>query len=350
MNWAGRRPKVSNAHEGALHCSVATNLSGDSARTSHIYSSSDRTTLDPWLLDLAPTPSGGDTAPLGLLLDVDGPISSPVTRTISEPGLGQSLTTLANAGIPIAFNTGRSDDFLLQEVLPVMQHYGLDPAAPVWGISEKAGSWFSFADPSQIVIDRELELPRQLRDDLRTLLQTKFADLAFYDETKHTMVSFEQRTNISNEHFLARRDTMDLAVGELIASHGLAYVWEGRPDRNWAPPGHQGEATVRIDPTIIATDIEHVGTGKDTGASRFVRLLTEAQVPVPTTWRTMGDSRTDYAMARWLKGGGYTVAHVDVRPSDGVLDVGVPVLTHETLIHDQAGAEFFAAWARHLAG
>lgn len=344
-----RAPKVSNAHEGALHYSVATYPGGDSARTSHIYSSHDPDTLDPWLQGLNPANSGSKAAPLGLLLDVDGPISSPITRTISEPGLAQSLTMLANADIPIGFNTGRSDEFLLQEVLPAMQACGLKPDAPVWGISEKAGSWFSFADPTAIAVDRDLELPIALRNDLRTLLQTEFDDLAFYDETKHTMVSFEQRTSISNEHFQSRRGALDHAVAKLIASHGLPYVWEGHPDRSWAPKGYTGSLVVRIDPTIIATDIEHVGTGKDTGADRFVRLLTEAGIALPRTWRTMGDSRTDYAMARWLNDQGYAVAHVDVRPTDGILDVGVPVLTHATLIHDEAGAKFFAQWAKHLA-
>lgn len=343
-----RAPKVLNAHEGALHYSVAINLGGDSARTSHIYNSHDPDTLDPWLGSLSPVQPGQSVAPLGLLLDVDGPIASPITRSVSEPGLAQSLTLLANAGVPIGFNTGRSDEFLLQEVLPAMQKHGLKPDAPVWGISEKAGSWFSFAEPTKIEIDRDLELPLALRDDLRTLLQTRFSELAFYDETKHTMVSFEQHTTISNEYFQARREPMERAVAELIASHGLPYVWEGRPDLNWSPQGYTDSLVVRIDPTIVATDIEHVGTGKDTGAERFIRLLNQARVPVPRTWRTMGDSRTDYAMATWLNEQGYAVAHVDVRPTDGVLDAGVRVLTHTHLIHDEAGAMFFAQWAKHL--
>ncbi|WP_367882058.1 hypothetical protein [Rathayibacter oskolensis] len=64
---------------------------------------------------------GGDdlhTASLGLLLDVDGPIASPVTRTISIPAIADDLVRLANAGIPIVFNTGRSDAFLRERVLP----------------------------------------------------------------------------------------------------------------------------------------------------------------------------------------------------------------------------------------
>ncbi|MBB5641237.1 hypothetical protein [Cryobacterium roopkundense] len=47
-------------------------------------------------------------SPLGLLLDVDGPIASPITRTIATPSILTDLVTLAGANVPIAFITGRS--------------------------------------------------------------------------------------------------------------------------------------------------------------------------------------------------------------------------------------------------
>lgn len=333
---------------GALHYSVANYDSGDSSRPSHIYQSELLQDLDPFMESIPSIGDGSGVVPLGLLLDVDGPIASPVTRSISAPGIARDLAALGNAGIPIGFNTGRSDAFLLDEVLPPLVAHGLEPHAPVWGISEKAGTWFSFAAPEELEVDRDLELPRALRDDLRTLLTESFSDLAFYDETKRTMVSFEQHTTISNEFFQSRRDPMELAVADVVASHNLSYVWEGRPERNWAPQGYTGPPVVRIDPTIIATDVEHVGTGKDTGAARFIKLLTARGIAIPRSWRTVGDSRTDYAMAAWLKQQGFSVAHVDVRPSDGVLDIGVPVLTHATQIHDIAGAAFISRWAQHL--
>ena len=290
-------------------------------------------------------PAGAATPPLGLLLDVDGPISSPISRTVAVPGLARDLTALANAGIPIAFNTGRSAEFLLAEVAPVLAAAGLDPAAPVWGIGEKGGIWFSFARPEELIIDRELALSQSLQADLRGLVENEFSELAFFDRTKHTMVSFEQHTHITNDRFQAERGRMDHAVATLLARHGLSYVWEGRPELAGGPAG---AAVIRIDPTIIATDIEHVGTGKDTGAHRFLTLLAESGTPVPRVWRTMGDSRTDYAMATWLNEQGFSVAHVDVRPSDGIPAVPFAVLTHRDLIHDHAGAAFIAEWAKKL--
>jgi hypothetical protein len=110
-------------------------------------------------------------------------------------------------------------------------------------------------------------------------------------------------------------------------------------------PGPNGEVTVRVDPTIISTDIEHPALGKDLGAQRAILLAREHGLAIPHVWRTMGDSRTDYAMADWLHANGYSVAHVDVRPADGVPVTPYPVLTADAgLVHDDAAAVFLSRW------
>ena len=105
----------------------------------------------------------------------------------------------------------------------------------------------------------------------------------------------------------------------------------------------------RVDPTIISTDIESVRLGKDLGASRAVEFLA-AQGITPQAWRTVGDSRTDYAMADWLHHNDHAVKHVDVRPADGIPVKPYEVLTAADLglgadvIHDDAGAAFLHSW------
>ncbi|WP_029069717.1 hypothetical protein [Jonesia quinghaiensis] len=283
-------------------------------------------------------------ASFGLLLDVDGPISSPVTRTLRAPGLADSLVALANSGVPIAFNTGRSDDFLIDRVLPPLVSAGLRQDTAVWGIGEKGGTWFHLAQQGQVEIDPAISLPDAILHDIRQLAEESYADLVFFDETKRTMASLEQRISVSAEHYAQRRHRLDLDIAAIVRDHGERLTWEGRSDLSDPQP------TIRIDPTIIATDIEHVTTGKDTGAARFLALLHSTGTPLPGRWFTMGDSRTDYAMATWLHQQGHQVSHVDVRPSDGILSVPYEVLTHPTLIHDDAGAWFMARWASEQIG
>ena len=82
------------------------------------------------------------TPPLGLLLDVDGPISSPLERRIAIPSIIEDLVTLASLGVPIAFITGRSDTFMREEVVGRLLAAGLPDGVRMFGVSENGGVWF----------------------------------------------------------------------------------------------------------------------------------------------------------------------------------------------------------------
>jgi hypothetical protein len=289
-----------------------------------------------------------DASPvLGLLLDVDGPIASPISRSIAIPSIARDLVELANGGVPIAFNTGRSDAFIRAEVLPQLIAAGLDKDARVWAICEK-GSVVVRITPAgfgEIDVDESLAVPTGYGDAIRDLVATSYDDVVFFDETKRAMVSVEQRLDVSAEDFSARRDVFDSDAAAQLTAHGLGYEWGDAivPDASGAVP-------FRIDPTIISTDIESVRLGKDLGASKFLALLEADGAALPQSWRTLGDSRTDYAMADWLHAEGHDVVHVDVRPADGVPETPYPVRHHSSLIHDDAGALYLGAWVRMLRG
>lgn len=280
--------------------------------------------------------------PLGLLLDVDGPIASPVTRSIAIPAIARDLAELANSGIPIAFNTGRSDAFLREEVIPPLLAAGLDQDVRVWGICEKGAVWMRItADGAQeVTVDEDLRVPEAFDAEVERMVADEFSDLVFYDETKRAMVSVEQLTDLESADFLSRQPALNAAIAGVLADHDLGYEWDQE-----RVPDSQGAVGYRIDPTIISTDVESIRVGKDLGASLMLSFLAEEDAPLPRRWRTMGDSRTDYAMADWLHENGHEVVHVDVRPADGVPSTPYPVRHHASLVHDEAGALYLSRWA-----
>jgi hypothetical protein len=280
--------------------------------------------------------------PLGLLLDVDGPIASPVTRTIAIDSITRDLVTLANLGIPVVFNTGRSDAFLRDVVVKPMLAAGLSPTARVFGICEKGAVWFGVTMSlfTGIEVDESVLLPQEIIDELHALLDARYADTTFWDGTKRAMVSVEQRVEVESSVYHEAQARFDDEAFDLLAAHGVGVVLGER--RSGTTIGY------RIDPTIISTDIEAVSLGKDLGARRAIELLKESG-ELPVLWRTVGDSRTDYAMADYLHENGFEVAHVDVRPADGIPEKPYPVITEGDLIHDEAGAAFLAHWVRTLA-
>lgn len=287
--------------------------------------------------------------PLALLLDVDGPVASPVTRNV-QPGIIADLVALAAAGIPVIFNTGRSDAFIREQVMDPMIAAGIPAGTIIHAICEKGAVWFSYtaAGPGPIHVDHELAVPAAYGDDVRRLVAEDYSAHMFFDETKRAMVSVEQHIGVDNTDYLAEQKLFDADAMDLMSSHGLGVV---RLDHH--APNSDDEVDYRVDPTIISTDIESVRLGKDLGASRAVELLA-AQGITPQAWRTVGDSRTDYAMADWLHHNDHVVKHVDVRPADGVPQKPYAVLTAADLglgddvIHDDAGGAFLRSWREAL--
>lgn len=296
----------------------------------------------------AATPSA---PPLALLLDVDGPVASPVTRDV-KPGIIADMVALATAGIPVIFNTGRSDAFIREQVMEPMIAAGMPAGTIIHAICEKGAVWFSYtsAGPGPVHVDHELAVPRAYGDDVRRLVAEDYAKHMFYDETKRAMVSVEQHIDVPSQDYLDEQKLFDADAMELMARHGLGVV---RLDHH--VPDSDDQVDYRVDPTIISTDIESVRLGKDLGASRAVELLA-AQGIHPQAWRTVGDSRTDYAMADWLHHNDHPVKHVDVRPADGVPVKPYDILTAADLglgtdvIHDDAGGAFLHSWRDALGG
>ncbi len=290
------------------------------------------------LPDAPPVPGPGGARPVqGLLLDVDGPVASPVTRTVPT-GIIADLLTLASAGWPVIFNTGRSDAFIREQVMAPMLALGIPAGITFHAVCEKGSTWFSFtADGAgQVFVDRELALPVSFADDVRDLVEEKYADLMFFDETKLAMVSVEQSLDATNADYLEGQRFFDSDVLDIMHSHDMGAC---RLDRE--EPNSNGDIDYRVDPTIISTDMESVRVGKDLGAERALTLIAPL-MEIPRTWRTVGDSRTDYAMADYLHDQGFDVAHVDVRPADGIPAKPYEVITEGSLIHEEAGAAFLA--------
>lgn len=286
---------------------------------------------------------------LGILFDVDGPLASPVSRTIRIPAILDDLVALVAAGVPVAFITGRSDGFVRDSVIAPLFAVGLAdalaaPGARMFGVFEKGGAWapITTAGIGEVTVDETVGLPLTVIDGVRRLVEERFAETMFFDEGKLAMISVEQRTDVDSAHYLRTQPSFNDAAFELLAAAGL-----GVSLRDRVALDAQGTAPFRLDPTIISTDIESILLDKDRGAERAVAYFAELG-ELPKTWRTVGDSRGDYLMADHLHSAGFDVAHLDVRPADGILKRPYRIITEGELIHDEATAVFLEFWIKKL--
>lgn len=282
--------------------------------------------------------------PLGLLLDVDGPISSPVERRIAIPSIVDDIVTLSGLGVPIAFITGRSDAFLRDQIVAPLTARGLPDGIRMFGVCEKGGVWFPITGQGigNITIDRTVALPDDVTAEFRDLAEARFSDTMFFDDSKHAMISLEQNPDVDHDEYYVAQQQVNQEAFDLLVEYGL-----GARYGDLEIPDAHGLINFRVDPTIISTDVESVLLDKDRGAERALDYFRESG-ELPTLWRTVGDSRSDYLMADYLHSEGFDVAHVDVRPSDGLLERPYRVITEGDLIHDEAGAAFLRHWVRTL--
>jgi hypothetical protein len=286
---------------------------------------------------------------LGLLFDVDGPIASPVSRSIAIPSILDDLVSLASIGVPIAFITGRSDAFIRDEVITPLLNNGLADAfstgkVRMFGVFEKGASWATIGPDGlgEVTVDDSVAIPQRSVEAVRELVETQFSDTMFFDETKLAMISVEQRMDVASDVYREAQPRFQDAAFELVVSHGLGLRYGDR-----SVPDAHGELPFRVDPTIISTDIESVLLDKDRGAERALEYFAGLG-ELPRRWRSIGDSRSDYLMADHLHAAGFETAHVDVRPADGILERPYPIVTEGDLVHDEAGAAFLSYWVKQL--
>jgi hypothetical protein len=277
-----------------------------------------------------------DTPPLGLLLDVDGPVASPRTRTVA-PALLADLRRLLGAGIPVVLNTGRSVDFVTAQVLDPLVDLGLPPGARLHAVCEKGALWTT-AGAREVHLDAALAVPQLCHAVVGDLLAAGYDDAMFLDTGKRTMATVEARTDVPAAWYAGRQRAFVADLADRLRAAGLGVQLGDR-----SLPDAAGGTPWRIDPSVIATDVESVRAGKALGARRALALL-QAEGLLPRVWHTVGDSRSDYAMADHLHGLGAGVTHVDVGPQ-APLDRPYPVRTVPGPRYEAAGAAHLRALA-----
>lgn len=274
------------------------------------------------------------SAPFGLLLDVDGPLASTVTRSLRVESIATDLVAIANAGCPVVFNTGRSIKSLNRGVIAALLQNGLAHDAPVWGVGEKGVTWFSVVSGqiTSIGTDHDYAIPQDLAASLRAVAAAH-SDTMFWDDTKRTMATLEQNIDLADSVY---RERQPHVVGELSRTIHTA----GEAER------------FKVDPTAIAIDVEHRSAGKALGAKRAVELVSE-RMPIPRRWYSAGDSCSDYDMATWLHDAGFDATHLDVGPGHGYPSMKYAVLRERPSVSlgvagDDITASHLARWRAEL--
>lgn len=234
------------------------------------------------------------------LFDVDGVITDPKEKKITEPKILNLIIDLLNSGDFVAFNSGRDTNWVKQNVLdPLAQQIKEKQLLKdILAIGEKGTSIMKFDESWHEEIDRNYALPNELKEKLREFVKTTKS--MFYDENKHNMVTLEMKDGYDIDKFVNERDSVLSKVKEIISKY----------------------RDIVAEPTSIDIDIQHKDSGKHLGAKHILNFFSANGIN-PSHFITIGDSFSDLEMADELHAQGKSVEFWYVNPAKP-LDISKP--------------------------
>jgi hydroxymethylpyrimidine pyrophosphatase-like HAD family hydrolase len=236
------------------------------------------------------------------LFDVDGPLTDPNERRVTEPELLTIVAEKLKSGEPVGLNTGRSAEWVMKRFLEPLRSELDDPAdlENFIVIGEKGGTWVTFdkdgeAEPGQ---SGQLEVPDDVRQSVLDLIEQnpEYREVMTVDNRRDTMLSIIMNKGVDIDEFDLRRATLGEEIRQILEANDV-------------------DDTFAVDYTTIAIDIENRHVGKDVGSERFLEFLRVREVR-PEHFVAFGDSVSDIEMADELERKGQDVTFVYVGQGD----------------------------------
>lgn len=220
--------------------------------------------------------------PTAWLFDVDGVITNPEQKRVTEPQIINEMVKRLEVDQPVALVTGRSLDFMKERIIVLLKKSIKERKflQNFLAVGEKGGVWISFTKDGteQEETDKNISVPKDLQQEVKSLIEKGFCDTMFFDNTKRTMISTEMIDSSNLQNYHKKQEVLNRNLEELIKKHQLS-------------------ESLEVDPTTIASDIQNKHVGKDFAAKR-VLLWIEKSGFKPTVFITFGDSKSDIPMAQ----------------------------------------------------
>ena len=214
------------------------------------------------------------------LFDVDGVITNPELKK-ANPEIIEKLAAFLLKGDIIGLNTGRSLEFIIEEVLKPLEEKSKDKKIlkNVFSVGEKGGAWAIFNEGKLIQsFDESLKPPEELEEKVKQIVKEYFSKTTFFYDTKKTMISTELIKGVSLSEYSQDQERFVEFLEKIF--------------------NELGTDNFKIEPTLIATDIQNKKAGKDLGVQRFLDLIKGFHEP--DEFETFGDSPADMEMFRYL--------------------------------------------------
>lgn len=249
------------------------------------------------------------------LFDVDGVITDPKEKKITEDRLLDMLAEKLESNLPVTLNTGRSNEWMIERVINPLTIRLEDKSVlkNFFAVGEKGLTWASFNEnlmqgvfnktggqvrgfDISVFLDRDtVRHFETLKNEVKKLIKGQYSHSTFFDDTKKAMISAEMNDGYHQPDYHKEQSGFVRAIEILLENHSLRDKF-------------------RIDPSTISTDIQIPEAGKHLGARHIMDWLKSRNIN-PAHFITIGDSVSDLEMADELYSQGRSVEFWYVNPS-----------------------------------
>jgi hypothetical protein len=250
------------------------------------------------------------------LYDIDGVVTNPVAKTFNHDVV-RELAQKVQSGIVIGFNTGRSLEWSYHNVVDPLEKLVTDKEKlqNLYAVGEKGASWGKYVDGTwHAYTDVTVSVPEPLKEEIRQAVDeyqgANNSSVVYELDDKETMMTYEMRDGMAIEEFRQYQPEIAGVIQRSVERAG---------------------ATLRVDQTQIAIDIEKPEVGKHLGARRVLDALEKEGVDFSQAhFATFGDSKSDIRMADEIHERGLPVEFVFVGNHKDLESVSAPYPVEKT--------------------
>lgn len=229
------------------------------------------------------------------LFDVDGVITNPTEKEITEPEIITEIINRLKKGEPVSLVSGRALPWLREQVVSKILSEADDKSIldNFFVSAEFGGVSVHFENGVEVDdIDQNVSVPRELLQQLIDLVNGEFSDVAFVDPEKVTHFTAEMQKGVSMEEFKKRQLELSQKMVQILGDNTSLEIHNDR----------------------IATNVKNKNLNKHLAIQKVLTWLDKRGID-PKKFEVFGDSESDFEMGRELANQGREFTFVYVGES-----------------------------------
>lgn len=231
--------------------------------------------------------------PNAWIFDVDGTISNPIEKRITQDQIIFEIAKRLEANQPVAFVSGRAMPWIQERVIERIAERVDNPSClgNIFVSAEFGGVTGHFIGRNFVLeVDQSIKLPVGIINEAGKIVNGKFVDSIFVDPDKQTHFSAEMKKGISIELFHQKQKDLSAKLEQLISP-----VAE----------------TVEIHNDRIATNVKNKKLNKHFAMQKVLNWLVDRRIN-PMLFYVFGDSKSDLEMGKELYSQGKSLVFIYV--------------------------------------